>query len=334
MGVASSNPTFFRRAALKERPAHRRLHRSRGHRRPPSRHRTHEGRFVAVRSSVSHFARRARKDWTAHRLPHTEARIRVLHGEIVGSCVSSLNCVSSPPSQSASPGRAEAESTPQRSATPSPERSSHFHLGGLPSPSPDRSSPNLSMPPRNALLRWPNGERTRGVLAQTETSELAFEPSAIAGPLAERCNKPNRSQTARAIEVESAASVSGAQLQNVRPKLLRGLELELPFDRGFMAHLARVAAGAPGGLNSREGSAFSIIVAIVLSRLASKCDNPSAVRGAADALQAGTPYFFKPAQNPDTGKYEGGLLVDTALFSSINPGGDLENPLSTSFGNT
>ncbi|WP_157604417.1 hypothetical protein [Rhizobacter sp. Root1221] len=98
-----------------------------------------------------------------------------------------------------------------------------------------------------------------------------------------------------------------------------------------MAHLARVAAGTTtSGLDSKEGNAFSIIVAIVLSRLASKCDNPSAVRGAADALQAGTPYFFKPVQNPYTGKYEGGLSVDTTLFSGVNPGGDLDDPLATS----
>ena len=156
-----------------------------------------------------------------------------------------------------------------------------------------------TMPPRLAMLRWPNRDVSMGSLTGTLASGLTFHPSSIDGPLAARkgifaninfeelsekflqdpdCSPfPDLTEISlRGIEVVPSPETEVGELPWVRPKLL---ETVPGVPQNVLTDLADVASGicAPTLVNQRRLPA-------VLSAALSSTEDPVAVRRAREAL--------------------------------------------------
>lgn len=160
-----------------------------------------------------------------------------------------------------------------------------------------------AMPPRRAVLRWPNREVSQGTLTGTPASGLTFHPSSIDGPLADRKSlyagisvddqiaiflrslggsaPPQPTGVSpRGIAVVPSPETDGSDLPQVRPKLLDTVP---GVDRDVLTHLANVA-GSDGGTEDWAWRRLPSILRAALASIEGGCEDPVAVRRAAEAL--------------------------------------------------
>jgi hypothetical protein len=152
-----------------------------------------------------------------------------------------------------------------------------------------------SIPPRQAILHWPNGDVTLGKVDGSVASGLSFQASSITGPLAERCQKPPMAHlphagfSPRALKVTPKPGSAVSELLNVQTQLRR---IDTPFSRAALSKLARVAGGV-GGLSRDELEATSGVLMYALDQLESEFDDPIAARRAKDALRKGVDFLYR-----------------------------------------
>lgn len=162
-----------------------------------------------------------------------------------------------------------------------------------------------TMPPRHAVLRWPNRDESQGTLTGSVSSGLTFHPSAVNGPLAERkaifadvdiddliANflknlgggaPPNLNGISpRSIEVLPSPEPEMSDLPRVRPKLLDTVP---GVGQDVLTHLADVASGFAGSTSDRVWQRLPSILTAVLASIEGGCEDPVAVRRAAEALK-------------------------------------------------
>lgn len=107
-----------------------------------------------------------------------------------------------------------------------------------------------AIPPRQAILHWPNGDVSLGRVDGNLDTGLSFMASSTAGPLAERCRKPSMTHlrhsgaSVRPLEVTPILGSAMSELLAVQARLKK---IDVPFDGQTLPHLAQVASGTRTG---------------------------------------------------------------------------------------
>lgn len=142
------------------------------------------------------------------------------------------------------------------------------------------------MPPRAAVLRWPNGQTSCGRLAVGPLASLNFMATEIEGPLAQRCQKADRIVQApldpRPIQVAVVSEGDAEDLLYVEPTLLDTVPQIHP---SMLKELAETAGGEDEGVNTKEQTTLSSVILGVLNHLEANCTDPTAMRQARNALE-------------------------------------------------
>lgn len=151
------------------------------------------------------------------------------------------------------------------------------------------------MPPRQAILHWPNGDVSAGKVHGSVASGLSFQASSITGPLADRCQKPpmahlpHAGYSPRPLDVKPSPDRAVSELVNVQTQLAR---IDVPFSRAALSEIARIAAGGEAGMTRDEMRTSSHVLMCVLEQMESKFDDPLAARRAKQALAKGAAYHY------------------------------------------
>ncbi|GKT21134.1 hypothetical protein [Acidovorax sp. SUPP3334] len=174
-----------------------------------------------------------------------------------------------------------------------------------------------TMPPRMAVLRWPNREVSEGHLSGSPSAGLVFHPLPKSGPLGERKstwpaldvenltlesfteymqNMQNMQNIAlnesepRDIEVVLAEETEAGDVPSVRPKLLDTVP---GIPQEALETLANVASGvSEDGTDMYSRFELGLILSAALSSMESQCEDPAAVRHAKQAIDQGSCMIF------------------------------------------
>jgi hypothetical protein len=158
-----------------------------------------------------------------------------------------------------------------------------------------------AMPPRRAVLRWPNRDVSLGHLTGSLASGLTFQPSSITGPLGERGSEGRLSHltltefSPHGIEVVPLPGSEVSELPWVRPKLLDTVP---GVDQAVLTNLADVASGVgKNGTPIEDQRVLATMLSAALSSIEAGSEDLVAVRRARDALDRNSPYIraSKPA---------------------------------------
>jgi hypothetical protein len=155
------------------------------------------------------------------------------------------------------------------------------------------------MAPRAVVMKWPNGETTRGRLAGSEETGLRFLAGEIEGPLKTRCMRADRFARAGLrpgpIEVAMAPEAKEENVVRVAPRLLKAVH---GIDPKSLRELAQTAGGKSDGLCTDDQVTLSKVIEGVLRWVEADAVNPKAVRHAIEALKRP---FIELKLTPDAG---------------------------------
>lgn len=184
------------------------------------------------------------------------------------------------------------------------------------------------LPARRAVMRWPNGNTSRGELAESPDGEMTFQALATTGPLAERRAKSGQTglmlegMPPRHLSVVPIPLSAGSAMPRVEPKLLT--ESIMAFRKDLLARLADVAAGAPHGIKREEEDMFSGVLMSALYELEGQCDDPAAARSAREALNRGRAFTYTFELDP-RGTYHCSHRIDSGLLPAADASSDSES---------
>ncbi|MBW8830670.1 MAG: hypothetical protein JF606_14790 [Burkholderiales bacterium] len=143
------------------------------------------------------------------------------------------------------------------------------------------------MPPRAAVLRWPNGQTSFGRLAPSPPGTLNFLATEVEGPLAHRCQKADRIPRAQLdpgpFQVAVASQSADGDPLYVEATLLEYVPMIYP---SMLKRVAAIAGGEGIGLDTQDQATLSRVTQGVLHHLLEgNCTDPTAVRRACNALE-------------------------------------------------
>jgi hypothetical protein len=142
------------------------------------------------------------------------------------------------------------------------------------------------MPPRAAVLRWPNGATSTGHLVVTDGDRPIFLAGEVSGPLAQRGEKQGGIAALRSgpgfIDVKVSSTSHDGRLAHVEPRLLDAVPGIHP---NHLDDLAEVAGSGRGALSTNDDILLSKVIRGVLRHMEAACSDGFAMRQAIEALE-------------------------------------------------
>jgi hypothetical protein len=153
------------------------------------------------------------------------------------------------------------------------------------------------MPPRTAVLQWPNGKKTAGVLTSQGGTAPAFFANQVDGPLA---NRRVATTQPGPIEVEIASTHHRAGRVRVTPRLMDQVPGVSP---QMLIALADAAGGGDRGTHTTDKETLSRLMHAAVGQVAGNCTDPVAVGRVLRALEQPFVEFTLLAEGDDD-RYE------------------------------
>lgn len=135
------------------------------------------------------------------------------------------------------------------------------------------------MPPRSAVLRWPNGKKTAGVLTSQDGTTPTFIANKVDGPLAKRTVATTQPGP---IAVEVDSTYRRADRVRVTPRLMDQVPGLTP---QMLRRVAEIAAGEVGGASATEQVNLARLMEAAVRQIAGHGTDPVAVGRALRALE-------------------------------------------------